>query len=140
MNNWWLKIRLAYIYGLRYLFDTEYRRVVDRRIKNRKRADKRIEKLGRSGNRKYHNTNRRVRRRIFKERTEGWCMICHQTLPIHELTIDHIVKISEGGTNNKSNLQVLCVPCHTYKDNPPTTKAVPTFLPFKEAFERAQLR
>lgn len=31
--------------------------------------------------------------------------------------IDHIVPLSEGGTNDASNLQALCVSCHRVKSN-----------------------
>lgn len=33
------------------------------------------------------------------------------------LTVDHIVQISKGGTNNLENLQTLCKYCHESKDN-----------------------
>lgn len=33
------------------------------------------------------------------------------------LTVDHIVQLSQGGTNNIENLQTLCKYCHEKKDN-----------------------
>lgn len=33
------------------------------------------------------------------------------------LTVDHIVQLSHGGTNNPENLQTLCKYCHEKKDN-----------------------
>lgn len=34
-----------------------------------------------------------------------------------DLTVDHIVPLSQGGTNDHSNLQVLCRPCNSAKHN-----------------------
>ena len=40
----------------------------------------------------------------------------------HDLTLDHITPISEGGQSVAENLQVLCDPCHVIKNqtHPPT--------------------
>ena len=32
-----------------------------------------------------------------------------------ELELDHIVNVAQGGTDDESNLQSLCVPCHKEK-------------------------
>ncbi|MDO4895002.1 HNH endonuclease [Moraxella sp.] len=32
-----------------------------------------------------------------------------------KLELDHIVNVAQGGTNNKSNLQILCQSCHKTK-------------------------
>lgn len=32
-------------------------------------------------------------------------------------TVDHIKRLSDGGSNNLSNLAGLCIPCHEFKDN-----------------------
>lgn len=42
----------------------------------------------------------------------GLCATCAQAKP---LTIDHIVPVSKGGTNDLGNLQLLCRPCNTSK-------------------------
>lgn len=31
------------------------------------------------------------------------------------LEVDHIINIAEGGTDDDSNLQALCIPCHKAK-------------------------
>lgn len=35
----------------------------------------------------------------------------------NNLTVDHIIQLSRGGTNNSENLQTLCRYCHEKKDN-----------------------
>lgn len=42
------------------------------------------------------------------------CKVCGAK---EELTIDHILKSSMGGSNDMSNLQILCRPCHFKKDD-----------------------
>lgn len=34
-----------------------------------------------------------------------------------ELELDHIVNVAVGGTDNESNLQILCAECHRLKTN-----------------------
>lgn len=40
----------------------------------------------------------------------------HGLKRVHVGTVDHIVRLAEGGTNDLSNLAGLCVPCHREKD------------------------
>lgn len=42
------------------------------------------------------------------------CADCKQK---KELTLDHKVKLCEGGSNGWWNIQPLCVPCHRKKDD-----------------------
>lgn len=46
------------------------------------------------------------------ERHNGKCIICQST---ERLTLDHIVPISQGGSNELENLQLLCVACNSSK-------------------------
>jgi 5-methylcytosine-specific restriction endonuclease McrA len=48
------------------------------------------------------------------------CAMCAQLLepPWH---IDHITPLCSGGSNDRSNLQALCAPCHTGKSAAETT-------------------
>ena len=60
---------------------------------------------------------RKIRNSLNKReiiRSEGKCRKCNSR---HELTVDHILPIHLGGTNDRDNLQVLCKQCHTKKDN-----------------------
>lgn len=43
---------------------------------------------------------------------DGKCLWCGTS---HQITIDHIVPLSRGGTNNINNLQPLCVSCNSKK-------------------------
>lgn len=54
-----------------------------------------------------------------------FCNRCKHSFPFHRLTIDHIVPISQGGTNDDDNLQLLCAPCHTDKTKEENRTAAP---------------
>ena len=45
------------------------------------------------------------------------CVQCFEPFDIKDLTIDHIMPVSLGGTNDISNLQPLCMPCNRLKGN-----------------------
>lgn len=48
---------------------------------------------------------------------EGKCNGCEVLLPFRNLTIDHIIPRSKGGTDAPDNLQLLCVACNSTKSN-----------------------
>ncbi len=50
---------------------------------------------------------------LFKGQ-KGKCVYCNCKLGI-KYHVDHIVAVSRGGTNDKSNLQLLCRPCNLQK-------------------------
>ncbi len=54
------------------------------------------------------------RRSIF-ERDENTCQYCGKRLPQSDLTIDHVVPRSRGGTESWKNLVVACVDCNVEK-------------------------
>lgn len=45
------------------------------------------------------------------------CQICGKTEPDVKITIDHIIPLSKGGTNDINNLQPLCLSCNSRKQN-----------------------
>ena len=55
-----------------------------------------------------------VKKYVF-ERDNYHCQSCGQTGRKIELTIDHIIPLATGGSNDISNLQTLCRCCNTKK-------------------------
>lgn len=55
---------------------------------------------------------RKERRRRIIEGQGGRCLRCRS---VEELTLDHIIPRSRGGSGAQSNLQVLCKPCNQMK-------------------------
>lgn len=49
------------------------------------------------------------------ERAHGKCQRCGVVLQPGEWQCDHILSISKGGTNDITNLAILCTPCHLSK-------------------------
>jgi 5-methylcytosine-specific restriction endonuclease McrA len=45
----------------------------------------------------------------------GICYFCGEKFPPKELTMDHLVPLSRGGTSRKSNLVPACKECNTRK-------------------------
>ncbi len=110
-------LRRCYVYGIKYLYDPAFREKVKRTILNKHVKIKKIRKLGsQHAYNQYVNARKRAKQRILGDRSHGFCTICRHKFPKEELSIDHIKKISEGGSNHKSNLQLVCIPCHTKKD------------------------
>lgn len=55
-----------------------------------------------------------VTRKAIFARDKYTCQSCGRK---NNLTVDHIVQLSHGGTNSPENLQTLCKYCHEKKDN-----------------------
>ena len=61
-----------------------------------------------------------MRIRVLKD-AGGRCALCGATTKTTTLEVDHIVPRSRGGSNDYSNLQVLCRECNQAKSNQDTT-------------------
>lgn len=47
----------------------------------------------------------------------GKCAICGKPVKFKKMTIDHIMPLSRGGTNDIKNLQLACKRCNSMKSN-----------------------
>lgn len=94
-------------YGFRYLFDKKYRKVINRRIKDKRRRE-------RLSNR-YKYIRVKFRKTHLKGKTYAGCNICHIWHKVSELEIDHIIPVHRGGENERHNLQIICKTCHKKK-------------------------
>lgn len=52
------------------------------------------------------------------------CFACLAKLGFDELTIEHILSFSHGGTDNDNNLCLLCSPCNKLLGNKPITRKI----------------
>ena len=49
------------------------------------------------------------------ELDQGRCHYCGQAIPPKQLTMDHVVPLSRGGTSTKANLVTTCKDCNNRK-------------------------
>lgn len=62
------------------------------------------------------------RRNIF-ERDQHMCQYCGRKLPKSELSIDHVVPQSQGGSDSWENLVLACLKCNVRKGNKTPSEA-----------------
>ena len=55
--------------------------------------------------------NKKIKRELFKN------AVCSYCKTENDLQIDHVIPVSKGGQNNKSNYQILCGKCNRKKSN-----------------------
>jgi 5-methylcytosine-specific restriction endonuclease McrA len=51
-------------------------------------------------------------KRLLAIRDGEECFFCSEKLKKHELTVDHILEISKGGSNRMENFALACVGCN----------------------------
>ncbi len=56
---------------------------------------------------------RRLRKQIL-ERDRYTCCAC-RTISVMDIEVDHLIPISQGGTDDPSNLRAMCRRCHATK-------------------------
>ena len=61
--------------------------------------------------------NYRTHKHTLYGQQEGNCGGCQTHFPFRNMTIDHIVPRSKGGTDHEENLQLLCGACNSTKGN-----------------------
>lgn len=60
--------------------------------------------------------NKTTRKQVYRK-SEGHCMLCGKFVDYEDFTVDHIVPLAKGGTNDISNLQCTCKRCNTIKQD-----------------------
>lgn len=56
------------------------------------------------------------RKEIYKK-SGGCCQLCGRKISLTEMTVDHIIPISKGGSNDMDNTQATCFSCNQFKAN-----------------------
>ena len=59
--------------------------------------------------------NYRTHKHTLFGKQEGLCNGCRTQFPFRNMTVDHIVPKSQGGTDHEDNLQLLCGACNSTK-------------------------
>ena len=59
--------------------------------------------------------NYRTHKHTLFGKQEGLCAGCQVMFPFRNMTVDHIVPQSKGGTDHRDNLQLLCNACNSMK-------------------------
>lgn len=69
-------------------------------------------RLRKKKRRKQKKINERLKRRLFGHIAIAPCYYCRQVFTYHALTLEHIVPLCLGGTNEPSNVALACAPCN----------------------------
>lgn len=87
----------------------------DEHADKRSNWNKRQDRIGSTTERGYGHAWRKLRASIL-ERDDYLCLLCKANGHVTEATdVDHIIPREQGGTDDPTNLQSLCSPCHKEK-------------------------
>lgn len=53
---------------------------------------------------------------VLYKKQNGCCFYCGNRFAFSIITIDHVVRKRDGGTNEMSNLVLACFPCNQYRE------------------------
>lgn len=59
--------------------------------------------------------NIKLKKRLFWNVAFAPCRYCKHVFLVDKLTIEHIIPLSMGGTNNEDNIDLACGPCNQEK-------------------------
>jgi len=59
--------------------------------------------------------NSQLKRKLYKNIAIAPCCYCRKVFLLDNLTIEHLVPLSMGGTNDASNIDLACAPCNRQK-------------------------
>lgn len=58
-----------------------------------------------------------IERTAIYNKNKGRCAICGKFVPYDDFTVDHIIPLAKGGTNESNNLQCTCRICNSIKQD-----------------------
>ena len=69
-------------------------------------------RLRKKRRKKQKKINTRLKARLFGHIAIAPCYYCRRVFTYHDLTIEHIIPLCQGGTNDSSNITLACAPCN----------------------------
>lgn len=72
-------------------------------------------KLRRKARKRQLKINSQFKKRVYKDVFIHPCFYCKHVFLMTDLTIEHLVPRSYGGTNDDSNIALACAPCNQRK-------------------------
>ena len=66
---------------------------------------------------KRKNNNKTLRHKLFYDRGINKCYCCEKTMTFEETTLEHIIPLAKGGSNNIDNLSLSHYECNNEKGN-----------------------
>jgi 5-methylcytosine-specific restriction endonuclease McrA len=69
-------------------------------------------KFRRNKRKKQLKINVKLKKKLFSDVAFAPCCYCRNVFFISQLTIEHLVPLSYGGTNDESNIDLACAPCN----------------------------
>ena len=79
-----------------------------------------------------------AKRTIVYERDHWLCFYCGERVTQENVTLDHYLPVSKGGSNAKDNLKTACLVCNSIKSGKTYEEAIPYL--YKSIQERARQR
>lgn len=56
-------------------------------------------------------------RRLIYKKSDGICQLCGRKIEFEDMTVDHIMPLDSGGSNDLDNTQATCMACNRFKAN-----------------------